>query len=159
MCDPAARVGVVVVGHGSTASALLSAAEGVVGKALIDVIAVDAGLGEDAALRERLAAAVGSADHGAGVLLIADMFGASPCACGIRMAAGRPLAVLAGLNLAMLIKLATVDRGALGPLEIAEACRDSAQRAISVSSAKTKIMTTPTTPTTPPAPASGKEPA
>jgi PTS system mannose-specific IIA component len=128
------EVGVVVVGHGQTASALVRAAEGIVGRPLAGVVAVDAGAGEDATLRERLGAAVLAADHGAGVLLLADMFGASPCACGMRMAAGQPLAVLAGLNLAMLIKLSTLDRSALGPVEIAEACRDSAQRAMTVSS-------------------------
>jgi PTS system mannose-specific IIA component len=127
------EVGVVVVGHGQTASALVRAAEGIIGRPLAGVIAVDAGVGEDARLRERLGAAVLDADHGAGVVLLADMFGASPCACGMRMAAGHSLAVLAGLNLAMLIKLSTLDRSALAPLEIAEACRDSAQRAITIS--------------------------
>lgn len=132
------NVGVVVVGHGRSASALLSAAEGILGGALADVIAVDAGVGEDAALRERLGAAVTAADRGAGVLLVADMFGASPCACGIRMAAGHPIAVLAGLNLAMLLKLATLDRAALAPAELAQACSDSGRRAITVSTPGTK---------------------
>ncbi len=135
---PPTGVGVVVVGHGRSASALLGAAEGIVGDALTDVIAIDAGVGEDAILRERLGAAVTAADRGAGVLLIADMFGASPCACGIRMAAGRPLAVLAGLNLAMLLKLATLDRTALDPEQLAQACSDSGRRAIAVSTPTSK---------------------
>lgn len=113
--------------------------------ALVDVVAVDAGVGEDAALRERLGAAVRSADHGAGVVLLADMLGASPCACGMRMAAGHTLAVLAGLNLAMLLKLSTLDRSVLGPLEIAEACRASAQRAIAVSQTVTAPDGAPST--------------
>jgi len=147
-------VGVVIVGHGRTASALLSAAEGIVGQPLAGVVAVDAGVGEDAALRERLGDAVTAADQGAGVVLLADMLGASPCACGMRIAAGHPLAVLAGVNLAMLLKLATLDRGALGPLEIAEACRESGQRAIAVS----RTVTAPDGTATP-TPASRKEPA
>lgn len=149
------EVGVVIVGHGRTASALLGAAEGIVGQPFTGVVAVDAGVGEDAGLRERLGDAVRSADQGAGVVLLADMLGASPCACGMRMAAGHPLAVLAGVNLAMLLKLATLDRGALGPLEIAEACRESGQRAIAVS----KTVTAPDGVATPATPASRKEPA
>lgn len=143
-------VGVVLVGHGRSASALLGAAEGIVGDALTGVVAVDAGAGEDADLRTRMCAAVVAADHGAGVLLIADMFGASPCACGIRMAEGHPLAVLAGFNLAMLLKLATLDRRTHTPAELAEACGASARRAITVTSPK---------PPQPPQHAASKEPA
>jgi mannose PTS system EIIA component len=143
-------VGVVLVGHGRSASALLGAAEGIVGDALAGVVAVDANVGEDADLRTRMCAAVVAADRGAGVLLIADMFGASPCACGIRMAEGHPLAVLAGFNLAMLLKLATLDRAALTPAELAEACASSGRRAIAITTPK---------PPQPPEHASRKEPA
>lgn len=156
-------VGVVVVGHGRSASALLGAAEGIVGPpALQGVIAVDAGAGEDADLRARMCDAVVAADHGVGVLMIADMFGASPCSCGIRMASGHPLSVVAGLNLAMLLKLATLDRAALTPAELAAACSDSGRRAITVSTPKTTTTPSTTPPnTTPPAegPAPRKEPA
>lgn len=146
------QVGVVLVGHGRSASALLGAAEGIVGgDALAGVVAVDAGAGETSELRTRMCDAVLAADAGAGVLMIADMYGASPCSCGIRMAAGHPLVVLAGLNLAMLLKLATLDRAALAPAELAAACGDSGRRAIAVTNPKT----------TPPAdrPAPRKEPA
>lgn len=151
------RVGVVVVGHGRSASALLAAAEGIVGPpALQGVIAVDAGAGEDADLRARMCDAVVAADRGAGVLLIADMFGASPCSCGIRMASGHPLSVVAGLNLAMLLKLATLDRAALAPAELATACSDSGRRAITVSTPST---TPPNTTLPAEGPAPRKEPA
>ena len=131
-------VGVVLVGHGRSASALLGAAEGIVGPAALHgVLAVDAGAGETAELRARMCDAVVAADRGRGVLMIADMFGASPCSCGIRMASGHPLSVVAGLNLAMLLKLATLDRSALDPAELATACSDSGRRAIAVSTPKT----------------------
>jgi len=161
-------VGVVIVGHGHSASALLGAAEGIVGPAALHgVIAVDAGAGETAELRARMCDAVLAADRGRGVLMIADMFGASPCSCGIRMASGHPLSVVAGLNLAMLLKLATLDRAALGPAALAEACADSGRRAITVSTPNTSSSTssppssTSSTTSTPPAegPAPQKEPA
>jgi PTS system mannose-specific IIA component len=145
-------VGVVVVGHAHSASALVTAAEGILG-APLSVIAVDAGAGEDADLRTRMCDAVAAADQGAGVLLLADMFGSSPCACGMRIAAGHPLAVLAGLNLAMLLKLATLDRATRTPAELAEACADSARRAITVIDKTSPTTTSPP----PPEPASRKE--
>lgn len=132
-----ADVGVVIVGHGTSASALLGAAAGVLGPgALEGVAAIDAGLGQSAELERRMHDAVAAADVGAGVLLIADMLGASPCTCGVRQAMGHRLAVLAGLNLAMLLKLATLDRGAQGPAELAAACAESARRAITVQTPK-----------------------
>jgi PTS system mannose-specific IIA component len=115
--------------------------------------------------------AVVAADRGRGVLMIADMFGASPCSCGIRMASGHPLSVVAGLNLAMLLKLATLDRAALAPAELAAACSDSGRRAIAVSTPNTSptatstpsstLTSTATSTLTPPAegPAPRKEPA
>lgn len=129
----AESVGVVVVGHGRSASALVAAASGVVGAdALAGVVAVDAGVGQTSELDARMLAAVQAADAGAGVLLLADVFGASPCSCGIKQAMGHRVAVLAGLNLAMLLKLATLDRTALAPSELAQACAESARRSVAV---------------------------
>ncbi len=127
-----AEVGVVLVGHGRTASALLDAARGILGEgALPGAIAVDAGVGETAELKARLGAALAAADRGAGVLLVADVYGASPCSCGIREAAG-PLVVLSGLSLGVLLKLAVLDREEQGPEAIASACVESARRALAV---------------------------
>lgn len=146
-----AEVGVVLVGHGRSASALLEAARGVCGEAgLADVIAVDAGRGETEELRARLRAALTAVDRGAGVLLIADAYGASPCTCGIREA-GTPPVVLSGLSFNILLKLASLDRAALGPEELARACADSARRALAVH--------VPPPPAAPPPPAPAKEPA
>jgi len=125
-------VGVVLVGHGRSASALLEAARGVCGGAgLAGVVAIDAGRGETDELKQRLRAALDAADRGAGVLMIADAYGASPCSCGIREAAAPPV-VLSGLSFNILLKLASLDRGALSPEELARACADSAKRAVAV---------------------------
>lgn len=126
-------VGVVLVGHGRSASALLEAARGVCGGdgGLADVVAVDAGRGETDDLKTRLRAALTSVDRGAGVLMIADAFGASPCSCGIREASAPPV-VLSGLSFNILLKLASLDRRALSPEELARACADSARRALAV---------------------------
>lgn len=130
-------VGVVLVGHGSTATQLLEAAQGIVGAgALAGVTAVDAGVGQTPELARRLCDVITAADHGAGVLLVVDLLGSSPCTCGLRESIGHSVAVVSGLNLAMLLKLATLDRQSLSPSELASACAASAQRAVTVRSAE-----------------------
>lgn len=128
-------VGVVLVGHGRTASELLAAATGIVGPELLESVqAVDAGKGQTPKLDDELCSVLDHADHGAGVLLLVDLWGASPCSCAQRHAGGRHVAILAGLNLAMLLKLAALDRRRLDPVALANACADSGRRAVNVQS-------------------------
>jgi PTS system mannose-specific IIA component len=133
--DTTAKCGVVLIGHGRTATALLEAARAIIpGEGLADVIAVDAGIGQTPELRAKVCAAIEQVDEGRGVLLLADLMGSSPCMCGINESAGlveHGIAVVSGLNLAMLTKLAIADRRS-SPRELAEACADSAGRSISV---------------------------
>jgi PTS system mannose-specific IIA component len=127
-----AKCGIVLIGHGNTASALLEAARAIVpGRGLDDVIAIDAGLGQTEELRARVCAAVEQVDEGRGIVLIADLLGSSPCMCGVNQSAGHGFALVTGLNLAMLTKLAIADRRGT-PREIAKACADSAQRSVCV---------------------------
>jgi PTS system mannose-specific IIA component len=130
--DTQAKCGVVLIGHGRTATALLEAARAIIpGEGLADLIAVDAGIGQTPELRAKVCAAIEEVDEGRGVLLLADLMGSSPCMCGINESAGHGIAVVSGLNLAMLTKLAIADRRS-SPRELAEACADSAGRSISV---------------------------
>lgn len=127
------EVGVVLVGHGRTASELLEAARGIVGPdALAGVIDIDAGFGQTPRLGKELCDVLERADHGAGVLVLVDLWGASPCTCAQVNAGDHVLVTLSGLNLAMLLKLAALDRSALGPEQLAEACADSGRRAVHV---------------------------
>lgn len=127
------RVGVALVGHGATASSLLEAALEIVSHdGLVDVVAVDAGAGETPQLGARLCDAIAEVDHGRGVVLLVDLLGASPCRCAQRQGKGHEVVVLSGLNLAMLLKLAGVDRIRLGAAEVAEACAASGRRAVEV---------------------------
>jgi mannose PTS system EIIA component len=125
------QVGVVLVGHGSTASQLLAAARRIAPpESLDDVVAVDAGEGETPRLGAELCSVIRGVEHGSGVLLMVDLLGASPCRCAERESAGHAFVVLSGLNLAMLLKLAALDRRALSAVQIAEACADSARRSV-----------------------------
>lgn len=126
-------VGVVLVGHGRSASELLFAAEGIVGAdALTGVRAVDAGRGQTPNLGQELCDVIDEADEGAGVLVLVDLWGASPCSCVQREAQAHRGAILAGLNLAMLLKLAALDRRALDVKALAQACAESGRRAVAV---------------------------
>ena len=127
-----AKCGVVLIGHGSTASALLDAARQIIpGEGLADIIAIDAGAGRTPELSEKVCNAIDKVDEGRGVLLLADLMGSSPCMCGIKQSAGHGFALVTGLNLAMLTKLATADRSS-SPRELAAACAESVQRSICV---------------------------
>jgi mannose PTS system EIIA component len=128
----AAKCGVVLIGHGHTPSALLEAARAIIpGEGLADVIAIDAGYGQTPELRAKICAAMEQVDEGRGILLLADLMGSSPCMCGINESAGHGIAVVSGLNLAMLTKLAIADRRS-SPRELAEACADSGRRSVAV---------------------------
>lgn len=128
--DAEAKCGIVLIGHGTTATALLEAARNIIpGEGLADIIAIDAGLGQTPELTARVCAAVEDVDEGRGILIIADLMGSSPCMCGIKNSAGHGYALVSGLNLAMLTKLAVADRRQ-SPRKLANACADSAERSI-----------------------------
>lgn len=128
------RVGVVVVGHGETASHLLHAAKGIVSPdALEGVVALDAGVGDSERFTSTMCAVLDEVDQGQGVLMLIDLMGASPCQCGRREGQTHHVVLLSGLNLAMLLKLSSLDREAGTPESLAEACAQSGQRAVSVS--------------------------
>lgn len=131
--DEAVPVGVAIVGHGTTASQLLAAARIIAPSPFLeDIIAVDAGAGQTPRLDADMVCTVRTIDRGRGVVLLVDLLGASPCRCAQKQRCERELVVLSGLNLAMLLKLAALDRTQLSPTEVAQACADSAHRSISV---------------------------
>lgn len=136
--DPRANVsakcGIVLIGHGNTASTMLEAARSIMPDCLQGAIAIDAGAGQTPELTALTRAAVERVDEGRGILLLADLMGSSPCMCGLRESTGHSehgLALVTGLNLAMLTKLAVVDRHA-DLCQLAEACADSARRSVCV---------------------------
>lgn len=146
MAQSMAKCGIVIIGHGNTATALLEAARAIVcshgcdqhdqhdadrGDGLAEVIALDAGVGQTPEFSAELCATIERIDEGRGVLLLADLMGSSPCMCGINQSTGHGIAVVSGLNLAMLTKLAMADHRS-SPRELAEACADSAQRSVRV---------------------------
>jgi len=83
----------------------------------------------------RIEQACGQVDRGAGILILVDVHGSSPFQACMAMVDGtRPLEIVCGVNLPMLIKLATVDRSDLAPAEMAELLREVGRRSIRLGS-------------------------
>ena len=119
-------IGLVIVTHGRLAQEFVYAMEHVVGpQAGVEAICIGP---EDDMERRRpaLRAACRRVEQGQGVVLLTDMFGGTPSNLAISVMEQTKAEVIAGLNLPMLIKLASV-RGRQS-LEDAVACAQEAGR-------------------------------
>jgi PTS system mannose-specific IIA component len=99
-------IGLVIIAHAPLASALASCARHVYGELRdLEVLDVPANA-EPAALLDQARAAVDRADAGQGVLVLTDLFGATPANVAGRLAGAvkARVAVLAGANLPMLLR-------------------------------------------------------
>ena len=127
-------IGLVLVTHGRLAVEFRGALEHIVGpQTLIETVSI-APDDDIERRRQDILDAVGRVSNGAsGVILLTDMFGGTPSNLAISvMEAGR-VEVIAGVNLPMLIKLASVraDR----PLaEAVEEAQDAGRKYINVAS-------------------------
>lgn len=138
----APRVGLVVVTHGEGARAFLDAVEGILGP-LPGAEAVNISMEEnfDGTL-DLVGKACERADSGAGVVILVDLQGSSPYqACMAMLDGSFPAEVVCGVNLPMLLKLATMDRRELRPAEMAQMLRDVGRRSIRLGSELTGKVT------------------
>ena len=101
-------IGMVLVTHGHLATEFRAALEHVVGpQKQIETITI----GPEDDMEERrqdILRAVAAVDTGQGVVLLTDMFGGTPSNLAISVMNGGLVEVVAGINLPMLIKLASV---------------------------------------------------
>lgn len=101
-------IGMVLVTHGRLAEEFIAATEHVVG-AQDNVRAISIGPDDDMEQRRKdIMEAVSAVNDGDGVVLLTDMFGGTPSNLAISMMDQGEVEVIAGMNLPMLIKLATV---------------------------------------------------
>ena len=126
-------IGLVIVTHGRLAEEFLYAMEHVVGPQT-GVAAICIGPEDDMEVRRKdILKAVANVDEGQGVVLLTDMFGGTPSNLAISVMEQTKAEVIAGLNLPMLIKLASVRTRA--PLEEAvAAAQEAGRKYISVAS-------------------------
>jgi PTS system mannose-specific IIA component len=101
-------IGMVLVTHGELATQFRAALEHVVGPQK-QVATVSIGPEDDIERRRGdIVDAVSAVDTGSGVVLLTDMFGGTPSNLAISVMNGAHVEVVAGINLPMLIKLASV---------------------------------------------------
>ena len=101
-------IGLVLVTHGRLAEELIAATEHVVG-AQRNVRAVCIGPDDDMEQRrEDILNAVTEVDDGVGAIVLTDMFGGTPSNLAISIMDKAKVEVIAGVNLPMLVKLASV---------------------------------------------------
>ncbi|MGD9544205.1 MAG: PTS sugar transporter subunit IIA [Methylocystis sp.] len=101
-------IGMVLVTHGHLATEFRAALEHVVGPQK-QIAAISIGPEDDMERRRAdIIEAIRDADSGDGVVLLTDMFGGTPSNLAISVMDGGKVEVLAGVNLPMLIKLASV---------------------------------------------------
>jgi len=103
-------VGIVVVGHGRLAEEMVRTLEGVLGRvdALEAVVSDPADRREQ--VRKRIEDAVRRVDHGRGVLILSDMLGDTETNQSLAIARTCGAEVVAGVNMPMLMKLASARK-------------------------------------------------
>jgi mannose PTS system EIIA component len=101
-------IGMVLVTHGRLAAEFIAALEHVVG-AQKQVAAICIGAEDDIeARRQDILRRISEVDTGDGVVLLTDMFGGTPSNLAISVMDRPRIEVVAGVNLPMLIKLASL---------------------------------------------------
>jgi mannose PTS system EIIA component len=126
-------IGMVLVTHGRLAAEFIAALEHVVGPQR-NVAAVCIGPDDDMEQRRKeIMESVERVDDGGGVVVLTDMFGGTPSNLAISIMDKGAIEVIAGVNLPMLIKLASVRSTDKLPDAVSKA-REAGRRYINVAS-------------------------
>lgn len=101
-------IGLVIVTHGRLAEEFVAAAEHVVGPQDA-IVAISIGPDDDMEKRRTdILEAAEKVDAGEGVIILTDMFGGTPSNLAISVMEKAKAEVIAGVNLPMMIKLASI---------------------------------------------------
>ena len=126
-------IGLVIVTHGGLAVEFRNALEHVVGRQThLETIAI--GPEDDATQRRQdILEAVNRVDNGEGVIILTDMFGGTPSNLAISVMDEARAEVIAGINLPILVKLASIRTEMALPQAVALA-RDAGKKYLQVAS-------------------------
>ena len=123
------KIGGVIVSHGQVANELVAAAEAVVGD-LSHITAVSIGWHDDVEMaKAEIERAIANVSQGNGVLLLTDMFGGTPTNIAAMFLKANEVEIVTGVNLPMVIKLATLNRD-VSLQELAKEVEDEGKEAI-----------------------------
>lgn len=127
--DDTGRIAGVIVTHGHLAGELLAAAEMIIGP-VSHIAAVSIGWHDDVdAARDEVQRAIARVSQKAGVLLLTDMFGGTPTNIASMFLEEGSIEVITGVNLPMVIKLAT-QPGGISLTELARRICDQGRQGI-----------------------------
>jgi PTS system mannose-specific IIA component len=126
-------IGLVIVTHGRLAEEFVSAMEHVVGpQRLVEAVCI----GPDDNMENRrqdIIKAVAAAEMGDGVIVLTDMFGGTPSNLAISILEEANIEVIAGVNLPLLVKLASVRKFSDMATAVTEVC-DAGRKYIKLAS-------------------------
>ena len=126
-------IGLVIVTHGGLAREFRAALEHIVGaQEYLETISI----GPDDDMEERrshIQSAIDRVDNGDGVVLLTDMFGGTPSNLAISVMEEARVEVISGINLPMLVKLASV-RTCHSLSEAIDLAKEAGRKYISVAS-------------------------
>jgi PTS system mannose-specific IIA component len=126
-------IGLVIVTHGGLAVEFRQALEHIVGPQQ-QIATVSIGPEDDmAARRVEILSAINRSDTGEGVIVLTDMFGGTPSNLAISVMDEANVEVIAGINLPILVKLASL-RNEVGIAEAVTRAREAGRKYIKVAS-------------------------
>jgi mannose PTS system EIIA component len=127
-------IGVVIVTHCRLAEELICAAQLVVGEELkqFQAVSVEPKDGSEA-IREKILTVIRKVDSGKGVLILTDMYGGTPSNISLSFLEDKKIEVITGVNLPMLLKLATYQEN-LDLEQLAAFITDYGQKNINLAS-------------------------
>jgi len=126
-------IGLILVTHGRLAEEFIHAMEHVVGQQEA-IVAVCIGPNDDMEMRRsEIRKAIRTVNTGEGAIILTDLFGGTPSNLAISLLKAGEVEVLAGINLPMLIRLATA-RKSMDITAAVTAARDAGRNYITIAS-------------------------
>ena len=126
-------IGLVIVTHGGLAAEFRNALEHVVGRqTALETVAIGPDDDMDAR-RQDILKAVQRVEAGRGVIILTDMFGGTPSNLAISVMDEAKAEVIAGINLPILVKLASI-RSEMALAQAVTLARDAGRKYIKVAS-------------------------
>lgn len=121
---------ILLLSHGQLAAELLAAARTIAGE-LPDFRALTLDWAEDCdAMHRRIAATLDEIDDGSGVLILADVYGATPCNVALAFHREGEVEIVGGVNLPMVVRLGCLAGLELSLEEAARWLRDKGRASI-----------------------------
>ncbi len=107
-------IGVLVISHGAIGETLLASAEQILGVRQPRTAALGVSRSDDPdAVLARARALAAELDAGDGLLVLTDMFGATPCNVAVRLLVDGRVEGVSGVSLPMLVRVLSARNGSL----------------------------------------------